>query len=95
MRPAAGLAGTRQPVMRLVEKTVITLPDHSTRIQSRYDPAQTPSDPLCAPPVLSLQRRQALKPYATQPPPRQLRQTLYDAIEQLFALPKTTPGKRV
>jgi hypothetical protein len=84
-----------QPVMRLVEKTVITLPDHSTRIQSRYDPAQTPSDRLCAPPVLSLQRRPALEALRDPTHPRQLRQTLYDAMEQLFALPKATPGKRV
>jgi hypothetical protein len=84
-----------QPVMRLVEKTVITLPDHSTRIQSRYDQAQTPFDRLCAPPVLSLQRRPALEALRDPTHPRPLRQTLYDAIEQLFALPKTTPGKRV
>ena len=50
-------------------------------------------DHMCATPVLSLQRRQELEALRDQTHPRQLRQTLYDAIEQLFALPKATPGK--
>ena len=82
-----------QPVMRLAEKTVITLPDQSTRIKSCYDQAQTPFDRLCATPVLSPQRRQELEALRDRTNPRQLRQTIYDAIEQLFALPKATPGK--
>jgi hypothetical protein len=79
--------------MRLAEKTVITLPDQSTRIKSRYDQAQTPFDRLCATPVLSPQRRQELEALRDRTNPRQLRQTIYDAIEQLFALPKAIPGK--
>ena len=82
-----------QPVMRLAEKTVITLPDQSTRIKSRYDQAQTPFDRVCATPVLSPQRRQDLEALRDRTNPRQLRQTIYDAVEQLFALPKATPGK--
>jgi hypothetical protein len=77
-----------QPVMRLREKVV--QPAHngrSSHIIRRFDDAQTPFDRLCA----SGAQQQDLRHLRQTTNPRQLRQTLYDLIFQLFSLPLADP----
>ncbi len=81
-----------QPVMRLVQKTVIVNDDQTTRLKRRYDLAQTPFDRLCATPAISTQRRAQLDRRRDQINPRQLRQEIYQVLDALFALPGAVPG---
>jgi hypothetical protein len=81
-----------QPVMRLTEKTLQPNADGTTRFKRRYDPAQTPLDRLLATHVLDEERRHQLETLREQTNPRQLRQAIYDQLQQLFALPGAVPG---
>ena len=81
-----------QPVMRLVQKTVIVNDDQTTRLKRRYDLAQTPFDRLCATPAISTQRRAQLDRRRDQTNPRQLRQEIYQVLDALFALPGAVPS---
>ena len=82
-----------QPVMRLTEKTVIATEGQSTRIKRRYDPAQTPFDRLCTTTALSQPQREQLQALRDRTNPRQLRQEIYDRLDDLFSLPGAVPGE--
>ena len=80
-----------QPVMRLVEKTVIPSPDGRRRVKRRYDQAKTPFDRLCETGVLSSEKE--LKELRLRTNPRQLRDEIYSLLNELFSLPNATPGQ--
>ena len=82
-----------QPVMHLAEKTVVHHPDGTTQVQRRYDQAQTPFDRLCTTAAILPQHRQQLVTLRDQTNPRQLRQEIQQALDQLFALPGAQPSR--
>ena len=76
-----------QPVMRLREKIYFPSNGKHSRIKRRFDQAQTPFERLCRTGVLDPQTQAALQDLRDKTNPRQLRQDIYDMIDQLFALP--------
>jgi hypothetical protein len=82
-----------QPVMRLVEKTVISHDGQPPRFKRRYDRAQTPFDRLCATAILAPAELAQLKQFRQQTNPRRLRQEIYDMIHYIFSLPGAAPGQ--
>jgi hypothetical protein len=81
-----------QPVMHLVEKQVIREDGQQVRIKRRHDRATTPFDRLCATHMILPEHREQLEALRDQINPRVLRQQIYHAIDQLFALPGAVPG---
>jgi hypothetical protein len=82
-----------QPVMRLAEKIVLPAVDgQGTRIKRRFDDARTPFDRLCASGKLDECQRERFQALRDQTNPRQLRQHIYDRLDQLFALPNAPDG---
>lgn len=81
-----------QPVMHLVEKTVVTDANGQTRIQRRHDQPRTPFERLCATNVLPRTLAEQLEALRDQTNPRQLRQEIYDLIDYIFSLPNATDG---
>ena len=76
-----------QPILRLVEKTVIPKDDGSFTTKLRHDAAKTPFDRLCATGVLADDKRIALERLRDQTNPRRLRQEIYELLERTLALP--------
>lgn len=81
-----------QPVMRVVEKTIIPSPDGRRRVKRRYDQAKTPFDRLCETGILSSEKEKELKELRLRTNPRQLRDEIYSLLNELFSLPNATPG---
>jgi hypothetical protein len=81
-----------QPVMHLTAKQVLHQNGQRPRVRRRYDQARTPFHRLCATDALLPQHQAQLETLRDQVNPRLLRQEIYDAIEQLFALPGAIPG---
>ena len=82
-----------QPVMRLSEKIVVPGDDgQPTRIKRRHDQARTPFDRLCDTDAIFPEDKELLEALRDQTNPRQLRQEIYDLIDQIFALPGAVPG---
>ena len=77
--------------MRLKEKTFIRKEGEMTQIKRRYDVPQTPFDRLSATAAISDEDRDKLQSLRDQTNPRRLRQDIYQAIDDLFALPGATP----
>ncbi len=81
-----------QPIMRLSEKKVFPNPDgRGSIIQRRFDDAQTPFDRLSATKTLSPEHQTQLQMRRDHTNPRQLRQQIYDLLDQLFELPLALP----
>lgn len=82
-----------QPVMRLVEKTlVVAAADDRPHVQRRYAAAQTPFERLCATQAILPDRRTKLERLRDATNPRRLRRDIYDRLEQLWTLPGATAG---
>jgi hypothetical protein len=81
-----------QPVMHLTEKEVIQQEGQPTRVKRRHDEARTPFDRLCDTDAILPEHQQQLEALYNATNPRRLRQEIYDAIEQLFALPGAVSG---
>jgi hypothetical protein len=81
-----------QPVMRLSEKTWIREEGQASRVKRRHDEAATPFDRLCATEAISPERKQQLEALRDQTNPRQLRQEIYEMIDQIASLPPAVPG---
>jgi hypothetical protein len=82
-----------QPVMRLQEK--ISTPQangQTARTRRRFDQARTPFDRLCDTDAITEEHKRLLADLRTQLNPRQLRQEIYDSLDQLFSLPNAQPG---
>jgi hypothetical protein len=82
-----------QPVLRLQAKESLPTASGGYRIKYHYDEAQTPLERLRATDVLTPARREQLEALYDQTNPRLLRQAIYDALEQLWALPGAVPGQ--
>jgi len=82
-----------QPVMRLVEKTVVDEGHQPPRFKRRFDQAQTPFARLCSAQILTEQQEIALRRLRQQTNPRQLRQAIYDSLAKLSALPSAAAGQ--
>ena len=85
-----------QPVMRLTEKTMGPLLPAQGQlpcIKRRFDQARTPFDRLCETDAISENQKQQLRTVRDQVNPRQLRQEIYQLIDQIFLLPGAVPGE--
>ena len=85
-----------QPVMRLREKTMgplLPAEGQPSRIKRRFDQARTPFDRLCQTDAISEQQKEQLQTLRNQTNPRQLRQEIYQLIDQIFLLPGAVPGE--
>lgn len=80
-----------QPVMRL--KTKAFSSDGATRVRRKFDEAQTPYDRLCAAQAIPDARRRQFDALRQQTNPRELRRSIYQTIDDLFALPCSLPGQ--
>jgi len=81
-----------QPVMHLIEKTVILEDGQPTRVKRKHDQAQTPFDRLCDTDAITQQQQEQLEDLRDQTNPRQLRQEIYASIDRIFSLPGAVPG---
>jgi hypothetical protein len=81
-----------QPVMRLTEKTLIRKDDQFTRVKRRYDQAKMPFDRLCESEAITQEHREHLEALRDRTNPRELRDDIYDLIDQIFSLPNAVPG---
>jgi hypothetical protein len=81
-----------QPVLRLVEKTVVTDEQGRQRTKRNYDKAQTPFDRLCKTGALSEERRQQLEALRRRTNPRELIEDIHLLINQILELPGAEPG---
>jgi hypothetical protein len=85
-----------QPVMRLKEKSTqpsLSAPDQPARFKRRFDQARTPFHRLCLTDAISEQQKEQLQTLRDQTNPRQLRQEIYQIIDQIFLLPGPVPGE--
>ena len=81
-----------QPVMRVVEKTIVSQQGQRTRIRRRYDQARTPFDRLCDAGVLPPEVQARLAALRDQTNPRQLLAEIEAQLVHIFSLPCRTPG---
>jgi IS30 family transposase len=84
-----------QPVMRLTEKTASPLlpaQNHPSPIKRRFDRARTPFDRLCETDAISEQQKEQLRTLRDRTNPRQLRQEIYQLVDQIFLFPGAVPG---
>lgn len=82
-----------QPVMRLVEKTILPSSDGKKRVKRRYDKAQTPFDRLSATNGLPPGDKKQLEQLRLETNPVQLREEIYSMLDQLFSLPNALPNQ--
>ena len=82
-----------QPVMHLEEKKVVEEEGQPTRIIRRYDDAQTPFDRLCETDAIKPEHKEQIEALRDATNPRQLRQEILDAVEEIISLPGATPGQ--
>lgn len=82
-----------QPSLRLVKKTYVPATEERPARLKREYTALTPWQRLCAAAVLEPEGQQLLQLRIDLTNPRQLRQDIYTALEQLFALPCAAPAQ--
>jgi hypothetical protein len=82
-----------QPVMRVAEKTVVTVDGQRPKTKRQYDDARTPFDRACAAGVIPDERRDQLTALREQTNPRQLLAEIQDLIDHIFSLPSAVPGE--
>jgi len=81
-----------QPVMRVMEKIIVSRDGQPPRVKRRYDQARTPLDRLCETDAISKRRKEELLSLRDQVNPRKLRRDIYDQIDYIFNLPGAKPG---
>lgn len=81
-----------QPVMRLTHKHTVRTSQGTLRIKRIFDRARPPFDRLCETTAISEPKRVYLHTLRDQTNPRQLRQHIYQLLDELFNLPGATPG---
>ena len=82
-----------QPVMRTVEKPVVSVRGQRTRIRRRRDQARTPFDRLCEKGVLSPDDQARLIERRDQTNPIHLLRQINKQLEHIFSLPCRTPDQ--
>lgn len=83
-----------QPVMHLVGKEVIRQEGQPTRVIRRHDTPRTPFDRLCETDAILPAHREQLEALRDGTNPRQLRQEIYDTVDDILSLPIATPAHR-
>ena len=83
-----------QPVMHQVGKEVIREEGQPTRVIRRHDTPRTPFDRLCETDAILPDHREQLQALRDATNPRQLRQEIYDIVDEILSLPTATPGQR-
>ena len=83
-----------QPVMHLAEKHVVPREGQPPQVIRRHDTARTPFDRLCQTDRILPEHRRQLEALRAATNPLQLRRQIWQAIEELVALPGATPGQR-
>jgi len=83
-----------QPVMHLVEKRVIRQEGRPPRVIRRHDTPRTPFDRLCETDAILPEHKDQLDALRDATNPRQLRQEIYDTVEEILSLPTATPVHR-
>jgi len=83
-----------QPVMHLVEKEVIRDQDLPTRVIRRHDTPRTPFERLCQTDAILPEHQAQLERLRDATNPRQLRQDIYDLVDEILSLPVATVGLR-
>ena len=78
-----------QPVMHLVGKEIV-----GGRLHRKWDRAQTPYQRLLASGIISPEQKKRLAELHAQTNPRQLRQDIYQAVEQLWSHPLNKVNQR-
>ena len=81
-----------QPVLRMVEKSVLRDDSGRVRIRRKHDEARTPFERLCETGALDPTERQRLEKLRDQTNPRHLRLQIYRWLDQLLALPNAKAG---
>jgi hypothetical protein len=76
-----------QPVMRVIEKKIVSGPGERTRIRRRYDDARTPFDRLRATQALSPEQLARLTALRDRTNPRLLLAQIEDQLSRIFSLP--------
>ncbi len=80
-----------QPVMRVIEKKIVSGPGERTRIRRRYDDARTPFDRLRATQALSPEQLARLTALRDRTNPRLLLAQIEDQLAHIFSLPCVQP----
>jgi len=82
-----------QPVMRVIEKKIISGPGERSRIRRRYDDARTPFDRLRATQALSPEQLARLTALRDRTNPRLLLAQIEDQLSRIFSLPCAQPDQ--
>lgn len=82
-----------QPVMRVIEKKIVSGPGERTRIRRRYDDARTPFDRLRATQALSPEQLARLTALRDRTNPRLLLAQIEDQLSRIFSLPCAQPDQ--
>ena len=80
--------------MHLREKEVIQQEGQPTRVIRRHDTARTPFDRLCETDAILPEHKEQLEALRDATNPRQLRQEIHDALDEIISLPGATPAQR-
>jgi hypothetical protein len=83
-----------QPVMHLVDKEIVREDGEVTRVKRRHDEARTPFDRVCETGAILPAHRQQLEALRNSINPRQLRDDIYRAMDDIFDMPCAEPGSR-
>lgn len=82
-----------QPVMRVIEKKIVSGPGERTRVRRRYDDARTPFDRLRATQALSPEQLVRLTALRERTNPRLLLAQIEDQLSHIFSLPCAQPDE--
>jgi len=82
-----------QPVMRVIEKTIVPGPDGRTRVRRRYDDARTPFDRLRETQALSPEQLARLTALRERTNPRLLLAQIENQLSRIFSLPCAQPDE--
>jgi hypothetical protein len=81
------------PVLRVAEKSAVTVDGNRTKTRRRYDDARPPFDRVCAAGVIPDRRRAQLAALRDQTNPRQLLAEIQHLIDHISSLPNAVPGE--
>ncbi len=76
----------------MVKETLPAADGRSSRVKRRFDAARPPLGRLRETGILPAQQQQELLALREQINPLQLREEIYQLVEELFSLPNATPG---
>jgi hypothetical protein len=82
-----------QPTMHLKQKVFVRQEGQPSRVIRRHDTPRTPFHRLCQTDAISPEHKAQLQALRDATNPRQLRQQIYDTVEEILSLPNATPGR--